>query len=348
MIKHICKNILIVILISLPALIGAQTIAPERLSSRLVEFEIKTGERASDFFKRLEADGIVTVDSIEAQLETAYFARKLAIVPDSVKGLRKLEGILIPQHYTAEMYGDNESIHARTILTHLLQASEERLRTVQGNDFMSPYEMLILTSIVEKEAAFNIQYKETADALWTRQKLFKQTGRFEYRLGCCSTVEYVLGFHRPFLLKSDIRSMAESPYNTYVRAGLPPTPIAFFSEHALNAVKNAELTNRTFFVMDWLEGRLYFNEHWIDHDAVAKNIVARIKSRYGGLVHQKMQNNYYNYFSNLAAESAQPVLVQKSVAPADLNAALTQIQLPLLSQLQLLNNSSAENLSLAE
>lgn len=346
--KNISKNILIIILLILPALLVAQTIAPERLTSRLVEFEIKIGERASDFFKRLEADGIVTVDSIEAQLETAYFARKLAIVPDSVKGLRKLEGILIPQQYTAEIYGDNESIHARTILSRLLQASEERLHNVKGNDFMSPYEMLILTSIVEKEAAFNIQYKETADALWTRQKLFKQTGRFEYRLGCCSTVEYVLGFHRPFLLKSDIRSMADSPYNTYVRAGLPPTPIAFFSEQALNAVKNAELTNRTFFVMDWLEGRLYFNEHWVDHDAVAKNIVARIKSKYGNLVHQKMQNNYYNYFSTLAAESAQPLIVQKSIAPADLNAALAKIELPLLSQLQMLNNNSTANVTLAE
>jgi UPF0755 protein len=70
---------------------------------------------------------------------------------------------------------------------------------------------------VEKESVKKENFEEVASVFFNRMR----TGQ---TLGSCPTVEYALGYHRPFLLESDVR--IQSPYNVYRNKGLPPTPIA--------------------------------------------------------------------------------------------------------------------------
>jgi len=104
------------------------------------------------------------------------------------------------------------------------------LRSVKPVAQLTPYQQLILASIVEKEDIAGKNYDLVASVFLNRLT-------WGDCLASCPTVEYALGYHRAFLTRYDIS--IPSPYNVYLRKGLPPTPICFFSDRALQAVRNA-------------------------------------------------------------------------------------------------------------
>ncbi|MGD9843555.1 MAG: endolytic transglycosylase MltG, partial [Steroidobacteraceae bacterium] len=98
----------------------------------------------------------------------------------------------------------------------------------------TPYEALILASIIEKETAKASERAQIAGVFMERlaRNMMLQTD---------PTVIYGLGAgYDGNLRKSDL--LRDGPYNSYTRAGLPPTPIAFPGAEALYA---AVLPNRT-------------------------------------------------------------------------------------------------------
>lgn len=116
----------------------------------------------------------------------------------------------------------------------------------------SPYEALILASIVEKETAVASERRQVASVFVNRLKQ-------RMRLQSDPTIIYglvggkgVLG--RP-ILKSDISK--PSRYNTYQIDGLPPTPIANPGKAAIEAVLNPAVTKYLFFVADGSGGHAF-------------------------------------------------------------------------------------------
>lgn len=83
---------------------------------------------------------------------------------------------------------------------------------------LPPCSDLILASIVQKEDFPGHEYGLVASVFLNRLK----TGM---RLDSCASVEFTLGYNRPFLLRSDIA--VQSPYDTYRIKGLPPLRSAF-------------------------------------------------------------------------------------------------------------------------
>jgi UPF0755 protein len=66
------------------------------------------------------------------------------------------------------------------------------------------------------------------------------------RLESCATVQYILGKPKERLLLSDLRK--ESPYNTYLKPGLPPGPISNPGLAALGAAFTPEVHQYLFFL----------------------------------------------------------------------------------------------------
>lgn len=128
--------------------------------------------------------------------------------------------------------------------------------------FKSPDEALILASIVEKETGRPEERPLIAGVFINRL-------RKRIRLQTDPTVIYGLGekFDGNLRLR-DLK--ADTPYNTYIRAGLPPTPIAMPGGEALRAALHPSITRALYFVSRG-DGGHVFSETLQDHnDAVIK------------------------------------------------------------------------------
>jgi UPF0755 protein len=110
----------------------------------------------------------------------------------------------------------------------------------EGLPYKTPYEALILASIVEKETG---QPSERA----TIAGVFGNRLRIGMRLQTDPTVIYGMGArYKGNIRKTDLE--ADTPFNTYTRAGLPPHPIAMPGLAALRAVANPAKTDALYFV----------------------------------------------------------------------------------------------------
>jgi UPF0755 protein len=126
----------------------------------------------------------------------------------------------------------------------------------------TPYEVLILASIVEKETGREADRPLIASVFVTRL-------RRGMRLQTDPTVIYGLGpAFDGNLRRRDLD--ADTPFNTYTRDGLPPTPIALPSQAAIDAVVDPPQTDYLYFVARG-DGTSQFSKNLADHNrAVAK------------------------------------------------------------------------------
>ncbi len=128
--------------------------------------------------------------------------------------------------------------------------------------YKTPYEALTMASIVEKETGQGAERAQIAGVFVNRMRkgMLLQTD---------PTVIYGLGAQFDGnLRKRDL--LADGPYNSYTRAGLPPTPIAMPGRAALEAALNPAQTRALYFVARG-DGTSQFSESLADHSrAVAR------------------------------------------------------------------------------
>ncbi|HET9669474.1 MAG TPA: endolytic transglycosylase MltG [Casimicrobiaceae bacterium] len=153
------------------------------------------------------------------------------------------------------------------VLQRAHRALEQRLaaawaRRAPNLPLASPYEALILASIVEKETG------RAQDRPLVASVFINRLAR-GMRLQTDPTVIYGMGERFDgSLRKRDLET--DSAYNTYVRTGLPPTPIALPSQASLDAVVDPPTTPYLYFVSRG-DGTSQFSATLIEHNrAVAK------------------------------------------------------------------------------
>ncbi|MEZ5540738.1 MAG: endolytic transglycosylase MltG [Pseudomonadota bacterium] len=137
---------------------------------------------------------------------------------------------------------------------YLQRAWEQR---AEGLPLASPYEALILASIVEKETGLAEERARIAGVFLRRlQKGMK--------LQTDPTVIYGMGQHFDGnLRRADL--MRDTPYNTYMRDGLPPTPIAMPGREAIDAVLHPAAGDSLYFVARG-GGSHYFSSTLDEHN----------------------------------------------------------------------------------
>ena len=138
----------------------------------------------------------------------------------------------------------------------------------EGLPLNDPYEALTLASIIEKETA-------RADERTMISGVFVRRLKKHMRLQTDPTVIYGIG--ETFdgnLTRRDLQT--DTPYNTYTRSGLPPTPIALPGEAAINAALHPAEGSELYFVATGLgDGSHKFSETKEQHDAAVREFLAR-------------------------------------------------------------------------
>jgi len=171
------------------------------------------------------------------------------------------------EHPEGRFYPDTYNISRGVSDTELLQRAYDAMQNIleqewQQRDenlpFKTPYEALIMASIVEKESAVAEERPLIAG-------LFVNRLRKRMRLQTDPTVIYGIENYDGNIRFRDLRK--DTPYNTYTRYGLPPTPIALPGREAIHATLHPDKTEYLYFVaFGDGSGRHVFSTNLKDHE----------------------------------------------------------------------------------
>jgi UPF0755 protein len=172
------------------------------------------------------------------------------------------EGLFFPDTYFFSPNTSDRDILKRAYSTMQSKVKAAWATKANGLPYRTPYEALIMASIVEKETGRAVERPQIAGVFINRLKI-------GMRLQTDPTVIYGLGDHFDGNLhKQDL--LNDTIYNTYTRDGLPPTPIAMPGLSAINASLHPAQTKALYFVGKG-DGTHYFSASLKEHNnAVVK------------------------------------------------------------------------------
>ncbi|MEX2482146.1 MAG: endolytic transglycosylase MltG [Gammaproteobacteria bacterium] len=211
------------------------------------------GSRFADMRRILAAQPYIE-QSLD-QLSDAEIVRELDLDAPSP------EGLFFPSTYHYEA-GTSDLELLRRAARRLQEVLDEAWRERQAElPFEGPYEGLILASIVEKETGLDTERAEVAG-------VFVRRLRLGMKLQTDPTVLYGrdAAIEGP-LTRADL--VREHPYNTYVHAGLPPTPIAMPGRDAIVAALNPAPGKTLYFVATGTGGH-HFSTSLREHNEAVR------------------------------------------------------------------------------
>lgn len=182
----------------------------------------------------------------------------------------KLEGLFLAETYHFTQGASDLDILKRAhrklnaILTREWETRQEKL------PLASPYQALILASIIEKETAVASERERIASVFVNR--LNKRM-----RLQTDPTVIYGMGEkYDGNIRRKDLR--APTPYNTYVIKGLPPTPIAMPGQASIRAALNPEQSAYLYFVASGNGGHV-FSTTLTEHNRAVRAYLKQLRQK---------------------------------------------------------------------
>ena len=200
------------------------------------------GLRIEDMLDALAEQTSFTAEELEeVLLDGSVFSAYLpeSDLPAGVPELARWEGLLFPDTY--EFSADATPAE---ILQRMARTLEARVNGVAWEEFeetgMSPYEGLVIASLIEREAKLDEDRTLISSVIHNRLVA-------EMPLQVDATVIYAVGENRGRVLESDLE--IDSPYNTYRVTGLPPTPIAGVRLASLEAAAHPEDTEFLYYVL---------------------------------------------------------------------------------------------------
>ena len=177
---------------------------------------------------------------------------RFALPPYLPDGTKTVEGFLFPETYQVRPSVDAEDV---------IDIQLEQFRQV-ADDLewdraealgVTPYEVVIIASMIEEEARVPEDRSKIAAVIYNR--LAKGMN-----LEIDATVLYALGRHKERVLFEDLE--IDSPYNTYLHPGLPPTPIASPGRAALEAALQPADADYLYYVVIDEDGRHAFTSSY--------------------------------------------------------------------------------------
>jgi UPF0755 protein len=172
-----------------------------------------------------------------AALEAAAKAPKATPLPGYANG--HPEGFLFPATYDVDPGTTADAVMSGMVAQFVANAGKVGLVSGAGRLGLTPYQVVTVASILEKEARLPGDFPKVARVVYNRL-------RIGMKLQLDSTLNYVLPHRKGHLSNADTHN--PSPYNTYEHLGLPPTPIDNPGAAALSAALHPATGGWLYFV----------------------------------------------------------------------------------------------------
>ena len=154
--------------------------------------------------------------------------------------IKTTEGFLFPKQYEFEKGAKAPQMVTRMLEQYLMETQTLDISSAKERLNMSEYELVIVASLIEKEAARSEERPLVASVIYNRI-------RKDMPLQIDASVHYALDKQGEELSLADLK--VNSPYNTYENTGLPPGPICSPSRDSLEAAMNPAETDYLYYVL---------------------------------------------------------------------------------------------------
>ena len=203
------------------------------------------------------AEGTTSWRIVQALNEISYLTGKINEIPE--------EGSLAPNSYEFGRKDTRSSILKRMSVEQDIILQKAWESKSDNLPFKTPGEALILASVIEKETGLKSERRIVASVFINRLKKGMPLQTDPTVIYGITKGKEILGRG---LRQSELRK--DTPWNTYLRKGLPPTPIANPGEESIFAALNPEKTDFIFFVADGTGGHA-FATNLSDHNQNVAN-----------------------------------------------------------------------------
>jgi UPF0755 protein len=190
------------------------------------------GATISELARVLEAARLAPADDVTRAAHDPEVLKTLGVDAPS------LEGYLFPDTYQFVRGMSVEEMLGRMVQRTRSRLTPERLAKAKALG-LDAHGLLTLASIVEREAVDPDERRLISAVFWNRLHL-------DMPLQADPTVQYAVGKERRTLTRADLAT--DNPYNTYVRRGLPPGPIASPGVPAIDAALDPAPVKYLYFV----------------------------------------------------------------------------------------------------
>ena len=231
--------------------------------ARLVSITIPEGFSLREIARRLEKNSLGSAAEFLRLCKDKKFIATLDLDIDT--GPSSLEGFIYPETYFFSR-GASEAHLIRTMVKQFKKKASATLKTGGNSGPLSPYEILVLASIIEKETGAGHERPLISAVFHNRLKL-------KMRLASDPTVIYGISDFDGNIKRIHLR--AKTPYNTYKIRGLPPTPIANPGLESIKAAVSPANGKYLYFVSKG-DGTHFFSKDFKTHNrAVYKYQILR-------------------------------------------------------------------------
>jgi UPF0755 protein len=236
---------------TLEAAVGVLTTPPPKVPT--VELVIPEGFRLTQIAEKVHEDLKIPAKRFLDEVRSGRYV----LPPYLPAGTPTPEGFLFPKSYEFI----EEGLSARIIAQQLLEQFREEAEALpfeRATELgVSPYELVIIASMIEEEARVDRDRRLIAGVIYNRIEI-------GMALGIDATLLYDDPTPDGELSSQDLKF--DSPYNTRINPGLPPTPIASPGEKSLRAALDPADTRFLYYVLCGADGHHRFARTLGAHD----------------------------------------------------------------------------------
>lgn len=214
----------------------------EKGKDKIFKITIPEGLTTKELIEKLENEKRINQSKFVEELSKIKFPY---LTPNG-----NFEGYFYPDtYYFPEHFKEKDII--KSILNEFL----EKYPPEKYPDKEEFYKKLIMASIIEREAKIKEDKSLISSVFYNRMEK-------GMKLSSDATVNYIFKYKKRRILYKDLK--VESPYNTYINKGLPPTPIGNPDRDSIDAAYNPAETKYLFFVAKQ-DGSHYFSKTYKEH-----------------------------------------------------------------------------------